>query len=122
MDSSISLSTADCLCIVDSERERKYANALLMRLCVRASLLSTMMSKKEQSELLEEEEYAKKVIFIDAGGGKSSSNIYQCVYFARQYGLDIKKVLRNIMVTRAFTIYQLADLSVIVYLSNFWLL
>jgi hypothetical protein len=112
IDSSISLSTANCLCIVDSERERKYANALLMRLCVRASLLSTMMSKKEQSELLEEEEYAKKVIFIDAGGGKSSSNIYQCVYFARQYGLDIKKVLRNIMVTRAFTIYQLADLII----------
>jgi hypothetical protein len=84
-----------------------------MRLCVRASLLSTMMSKKEQSELLEEEkEYAKKVIFIDAGGGKSSSNIYQCVYFARQYGLDIKKVLWNIMVTRAFTIYQLADLII----------
>src|SRR5215212_6610909 len=46
IDSSISLSTANCLCIVDSERERKYANALLMRLCVRASLLSTMMSKK----------------------------------------------------------------------------
>jgi hypothetical protein len=68
IDSSISLSTANCLCIVDSERERKYANALLMRLWVRASLLSTMMSKKEQSELLLlEEEYAKKVIFIDAG-------------------------------------------------------
>lgn len=88
--------------------------SLLMRLCVRASLLSTMMSKIEQSELLEEEEeYAKKVIFIDAGGGKSSSDIYQCIYFARQYyGLDIKKVLRNIMVTRAFIIYQLADLII----------
>jgi hypothetical protein len=39
-------------------------------------------------------------------------DIYQCVNFARQYGLDIKKVLQNIMVTRVFTIYQLADLII----------
>ena len=43
IDSSISLSIADCLCIVGG---RKYASAILMRLCVRASLL--MMPKKEQ--------------------------------------------------------------------------
>jgi hypothetical protein len=34
------------------------------------------------------------------------------VSFARQYGLDIKKVLRSIIVSRAFTIYQLANLII----------
>ena len=38
------------------------------------------------------------------------SDIYQCVDFARQYGLDIKDMLRRIVVSRAFTIYQLVDL------------
>ena len=55
------------------------------------------------------EKPAKKIIFIDAGGGKSS-DIYQCENLARQYyGLNIKKVLQSMVVTRAFTIYQLAD-------------
>jgi hypothetical protein len=103
INSCISLSAEDCICIVG---ERKHTNAILMRLCVRALL----KLRKEQSELLEDSE--KKVIFIDAGGGKSS-DIYQCVNFARQYyGIDIKKVLQSILVTRAFTIYQLADLLI----------
>ena len=47
------------------------------------------------------------VIIIDGG---NQSDIYQCVNFARQYGLDIKDILRRIVVSRAFTIYQLVDL------------
>jgi hypothetical protein len=47
------------------------------------------------------------VIFIDAG---NCSDIYQCVNFARQYGLDIQKVMDSIMVSRPFTIHQLAGL------------
>jgi hypothetical protein len=47
------------------------------------------------------------VIIIDAG---NQSDIYQCVNFARQYGLDIKDILRRIVVSRAFTIYQLVAL------------
>jgi hypothetical protein len=39
IDSSITLSTADYLCIVGEER--KYTNSILMRLCVRA-----LMSKR----------------------------------------------------------------------------
>ena len=75
-----------------------------MRLCVRALIL------KSQTELLE---FAKKVIFIDAGGkNNSSDSFYRCVNFAQQYGLDIKKVLQSIVVSRAFTIYQLADLII----------
>ena len=98
VESSISLTAADCLCIVG---ERKYTNAILVRLCVRA-----LISKRQRRF-----EGSTNVVFIDAGG--KSSDIYQCVNFARQYyGIDIKKVLQSILVTRAFTIYQLADLLI----------
>lgn len=97
MDSSISLTTEDAICIVGSER--KYTNAILMRLCVRA-----LMSKRQGGF------ESTNVIFIDAGN--NSDVFYQCVNFARQYGLDIKKVLQSIMITRPFTIYQLADLII----------
>src|SRR5918992_4570440 len=48
-----------------------------------------------------------KIIAIDAG---NCSDVYQIVNFARQYGLEIKKVLQNIVVSRVFAIYQLARL------------
>jgi hypothetical protein len=96
----INLTTEDFVCIVGSGGERKYANTLLMRLCIRA-----LMSKRHGGF------ESTNVIFVDAGGG-SCSDVYQCVNFARQYGLDIKKVLQSIMVTREFTIYQLADLII----------
>ena len=69
-----------------------------MRLCGRA-----LMSKRQGGF------ESTNVIFIDAG---NDSDVYQCVNFARQYGLSIKKVLQSIMITRAFTIYQLADLII----------
>src|SRR5262249_16635589 len=47
------------------------------------------------------------VIIIDAG---NSSDIYSAVNFARQYGLDLKDMLKRIVVSRPFTIYQLANL------------
>ena len=101
IDSSITLTTEDCVGIIG---EARYANTILIRLCVRALIL------KSQGELLE---FAKKVIFIDAGGKNNSpDSFYRCVNFARQYGLDIKKVLQSIVVSRAFTIYQLADLII----------
>jgi hypothetical protein len=93
----ISLTTEDCVCIVGDER--KYTNVILMRLCVRA-----LMSKRQGGF------ESTNVIFIDAGN--NSDVFYQCVNFARQYGLDIKKVLQSIMITRPFTIYQLADLII----------
>ena len=52
---------------------------------------------------------SSKVIFVDAG---NTSDIYQCVNFARQYGLNIKKVLQSIVVSRSFTIYQLANMII----------
>jgi hypothetical protein len=96
IDSSINLSTVDCLCIVG---ERKYTNSILMRLCVRA-LISKRQGGFESTN----------VIFLDAGN--NSDVFYKCVNFTRQYGLNIKKVLQSIMMTRAFTIYQLADLLI----------
>jgi hypothetical protein len=48
----------------------------------------------------------KHIIFIDAG---NDLDIYQYVNLARQYGLDIKKFLQSIVVSRMFTIYQLAN-------------
>ena len=47
------------------------------------------------------------VIIIDAG---NSSDIYSSVNLARQYGLDLKDMLKRIVVSRPFTIYQLANL------------
>jgi len=92
----INLTIEDCVCIIG---KREYTNAILIRLCVRA-----LMSKRQGGF------ESTNVIFIDAGG--KHSDVYQCVNFARQYGLDIKKILQSILVTRAFTIYQLADLLI----------
>lgn len=52
---------------------------------------------------------SRHVIIIDAG---NSSDIYSCVNIARQYGLDIRDMLRRIVVSRPFTIYQLANLVI----------
>lgn len=48
-----------------------------------------------------------KILLIDAG---NCSDIYLCVEFARQLGLNLDRLLDGIIVTRAFTIYQLASL------------
>ena len=49
------------------------------------------------------------MITVDAG---NSLDFYQYVNFARQYDVDIKKILQRIIVSRAFTVYQLADLVI----------
>lgn len=48
-----------------------------------------------------------KVLLIDAG---NSSDIYLCVDYARQFGISLERLLDGIIVTRAFTVYQLAAL------------
>ena len=69
---------------------------LVSRLCVRALL------PKRHGGL-----QSDAVIFIDAG---NVSDIYQCTSYARQYGMNLTKVLDGIIVSRAFTIYQLTSL------------
>lgn len=91
IDSFLALRLGDRLCIVGD-----HANLPVTRLCVRAFM------PIKQGGL-----GAGSVVFVDAG---NSSDVYRCVNFARQFGLDTKKVLRGIVVSRAFTIHQLAAL------------
>lgn len=70
------------------------AQKLVERLCVRAQLPPKYGG------------LATAVLLID---GANSSDIYQCVDFAQQYGLDVKKALHGIFSTRTFTVYQLAN-------------
>jgi hypothetical protein len=81
------------LCVVGY----KEANLLLTRLCVRA-LLPAKYGGLD----------SPYVIVVDAAGNKS--DIYQTVNFARQYGMDFRKVLNRIIVTRTFTIHQLKSI------------
>jgi hypothetical protein len=83
----------EILCILG-----RPAITLVTRLCVRAML------PWRQGGL------QSRVLFIDAG---NTSDIYQCVNFARQYGMDLSRVLDSILVSRAFTIHQLASLIIL---------
>jgi Rad51 len=87
------------LCITSSGSSLRHTdNILLTRLCVRA-----LLSKRQGGF------GSPSVIFVDAG---NCSDIYQCVNFARQYGLDVQKVLDSILVSRPFTIHQLTSLII----------
>src|SRR5215469_10173596 len=80
------------------------------RVCLVGKCSSTLVGKLCITALLPERHGgfgSSHVIIIDAG---NQSNIYQCVNFAHQYGLDIKDTLRRIVVSRAFTVYQLVAL------------
>jgi hypothetical protein len=85
------LATAGLLCVVGYK-----ANLLLTRLCVKA-LLPAKYGGLDSSY----------VIVVDAG---NKSDVYQTVNFARQYGMDFRKVLNRIIVTRTFTIHQLKSI------------
>jgi len=101
LDSSsfLNLKTGDTLGIIgDSSNNRKYTNVLLTRLSIRS-----LLSEKHGGV------GSPFVITIDAG---NSLDFYQYVNFARQYGFDLEKILQRIIASRAFTIYQLADLII----------
>jgi hypothetical protein len=97
IDSLLDLEATGTLCIVG---EQKYTQILIDRLCVHSMLPRRYGGIGS--------DYTK-IIVIDAC---NCSNVYQLVDFVRQYGLDIKNVLRGIVVSRVFTIYQLADLLI----------
>ena len=71
-----------------------HTQKLIERICVRAQLSSRYGGLNS------------KVLLID---GANSSDLYLCVDFARQYGLDVKKIFDGVITSRAFTVYQLAD-------------
>jgi transcription initiation factor TFIIIB Brf1 subunit/transcription initiation factor TFIIB len=92
IDSFMPLATSGLLCVVGY----KEANLLLTRLCVRALLPSKHGGLD-----------SPYVIVVDAG---NKSDVYQTVNFARQYGMDFRKVLNSIIVTRTFTLHQLKSI------------
>lgn len=74
--------------------ETRYTNALMTRLVVRSLL------PHEHGGI-----NAENVIVIDAD---NSSSPYFYVDIARQHGMNYRNVLRKVLVSRQFTIYQLA--------------
>jgi len=91
IDSILAFGIGECISLIGN-----YSKILIERLCIRA-LLSERHGGFGSSY----------VIIIDAG---NSSDIYNSVNLARQYGLDLKDTLKRIVVSRPFTIYQLANL------------
>jgi hypothetical protein len=91
IDSILTFGFGERICLVGN-----HSKILIERLCINA-LLSERHGGFGSSS----------VIIIDAG---NSSDIYNYVNFARQYGLDIKDILKRIIVSRPFTIYQLENL------------
>lgn len=92
IDSILSLTAGEGLCIIS---EKYYTHILIARLCVRA-----LMSKRQGGF------DCQNILFVDSG---NSVDVYQYMNFARQYGLDIKKVLKSIIASRSFNLYQLAN-------------
>lgn len=73
-----------------------HTQKIIERLCVRAQMPARYGGFD-----------ASSVLLID---GANSSDIYQCTDFAKLYGMNVNKVLQNIISSRAFTVYQLANL------------
>lgn len=67
---------------------------LVERICVRAQIPSRHGGLES------------KVLLID---GANTSDLYRCVDFAQQHGINTNKVLDGIITSRAFTVYQLAN-------------
>jgi len=91
IDSDLTFGIGECMSLIGN-----YSKILIERLCIRA-----LLSERHGGF------GSPYVIIIDAG---NSSDIYSSVNFARQYGLDLKDTLKRIVVSRPFTIYQLANL------------
>ena len=92
LDSKLQLHLDDMVGIFG---ETRYTNALATRLVVR-SLLPRNHGGVD----------AENVIVIDAD---NSSSPYLYVDIGREYGMHHSKVLRNVIVSRQFTIYQLTN-------------
>jgi hypothetical protein len=86
-----------------SKNNREFTNTLLTRLCIYSL---SLLRRQEGSSLSSHLPY---VIIMDAG---NSLDFYQFIEFIRLYGLDIKETLQRIVVSRAFTVYQLTNLII----------
>ena len=92
LDTTLDLHFGDMIGIFG---ETRYSNALVTRLVVRSLLPRNHGGIN-----------AENVIVIDAD---NSSSPYLYVNVGREYGMHHSKVLRNVIVARQFTIYQLTN-------------
>ena len=92
LDSMLDLHLDDMIGIFG---ETRYTNALVTRLIVR----SLMPHKHGEFD-------AEKVIVINLD---NSSNLHLSIDFARYYGMDLNKVIENVLVSRQFKNYQLIN-------------
>jgi RNase H-fold protein (predicted Holliday junction resolvase) len=106
IDSILKLTRGDILAIIGN---RKYMQMLVTRLCVNA--LFSSPSSKKNNKLAASRLHTSNVILVDGG---NSTDFYLYIKFARQYYRHdvISRVLNNTIVTRPFTVYQLADIVI----------
>jgi hypothetical protein len=113
IDSILKLTAGDRLGLTGN---KKYSRMFVTRLCVNALLSPSSLplsSKKEDDGKLaaSSQFHTSNVILVDSG---NSTDFYQYVNFARQYySRDVlSRVLSNTIITRPFTVYQLADIVI----------
>jgi hypothetical protein len=87
---TIELLSNDTICLLGNS---KMTNLLLTKIAVHC-----LMPKKHGGLR------SSRVFILDAG---NCTDVYQFVDFMKQYGLNVKKNLKKIMISRMFTIYQL---------------
>ena len=92
-----------------SKNNKKFTNILLARLCIYSLSLLRRREGFSLSSTPSSPHLLPYVVIVDAG---NSLDFYQFVEFIRQYGLDIKETLQRIVVSRAFTVHQLANLII----------
>ena len=90
LNKTIELLSNDAICLLGNPR---MTNLMLTKLSVHC-----LMPKKYGGFR------SSKVFVLDAG---NCTDVYQFVDFMKQYGLNIKKNLKKIMISRVFTVYQL---------------
>jgi len=88
---NVELLVGDSVCLLGNSR---MINLILTKIGVH-----TLMPKKYGGFSRN-----SNVFILDAG---NCTDVYQFADFMKQYGLDIKKSLRKIIVSRVFTVYQL---------------
>ena len=88
---TIELLSDDAICLRGDSR---MTNLMLTKIAVRC-----LMPKKYGGFR------SSKVFVLDAG---NCTDVYQFIDFMKQYGLNIKKNLKKIVISRVFTVYQLA--------------
>jgi hypothetical protein len=90
LDKTIEFLPTDAICLLGNSR---IANLMLTKIAVHC-----LMPKKYGGLS------NSRMFVLDAG---NCTDVYQFVDFMKQYGLNVKKNLKKIMISRVFTVYQL---------------